>query len=462
MRSLPSRFAALLLLWTLAGTAACRADDWPQWLGPRRDGVWRETGILKSFPKEGLKVLWRKPLGGGYAGPAVAGGKVFVTDRILAPGEKDPDNPFRRANTKGQERVTCFDAVSGKQLWQHHYDCQYRGVSYPCGPRATPLIHDGKVYTLGSMGDVYCLDVKTGKPVWSKDLRKEYDATVPLWGYSANPLLDGDNLIVLVGRDPVVVALDRLTGKEKWRSLKLDSAEIGYCPPMIYTFGGRRQLIIWHPEAVNGLDPATGKELWSHEWKIGANMTIPTPRQVGDRLFLTCFYSGCRLLEVSGGDSPAAKLVWKSNSRGEQPKQTDKLHSVMSTPFIEDGYIYGVCSYGELRCLRLSDGKRVWSELTATGTDKQPVRWANAFLTPQGGRWFLFNEKGDLLIARLSPKGYELIDRAHLLDPTGQLGGGFGNPRKVVWSHPAYANRCIFARNDKEIVCVSLAEGARP
>jgi outer membrane protein assembly factor BamB len=152
------------------------------------------------------------------------------------------------------------------------------------------------------------------------------------------------------------------------------------------------------------------------------------------------------------------KELWRSNSRGEQPKQTDKLHSVMSTPVIEDGYIYGDCSYGELRCLSLKDGKRLWSDLTASGAGKEPVRWGNVFLIPNGDRYFLFNEKGDLIIARLSPKGYEEIDRAHLLDPTGQLAANYSGPRKIVWSHPAFAGKAVFARNDKEIVAVSLAE----
>jgi outer membrane protein assembly factor BamB len=457
-----SLFATLLLAWLVAGPGPCAADDWPQWLGPQRDGVWRETGILADFSKTAPKQVWRKPLGGGYAGPAVAAGKVFITDRVLDPGQKDPANPFNPTSSRGKERVTCFDARTGKQLWQHSYPCSYKGLSYPCGPRATPLVHDGKVYTLGAMGEVCCLDVKDGKPIWSQDLKKEYDVSAPVWGYAAHPLLDGDNLIVLVGRNPVVVALDRNSGKEKWRALELDSAQIGYCPPMIYTFGGRRQLIIWHPESVNGLDPTSGKPLWSHEWRIKADMTIPTPRQVGDKLFLTCFYSGCRLLQVSGGDKPEAKLLWRSNGRSERPRDTDKLHAVMDTPVIAGGYIYGVCSYGQLRCLRLSDGKRLWEDLTATGTGGKPERWANAFLVPRGKRYFLFNEKGDLLVAKLSPKGYEQVGpKAHLLDPTGQLPGGFTAARKVVWSHPAFANRCIFARNDKEIVCYSLAEPAR-
>jgi outer membrane protein assembly factor BamB len=440
----------LAVALTLVGPTAAVADDWPQWLGPRRDGVWREHGILQQFPPGGPKVLWRTPLGGGYAGPAVAGGRVYVTDRVLAPGARDPDDPFRRAGSVGRERVVCLDEATGRVLWTHAYDCRYQ-ISYPCGPRATPLIHDGLVYTLGAMGDLLCLDAATGKVVWSKNFPRDFGAQVPLWGFAAHPLLDGDRLICLAGgKGSVVVALDRHTGDTRWKALSLEAAELGYCPPMIYELGRRRQLIIWHPEAVNGLDPETGAVYWSFPFKVGANLSIPTPRIVGDLLFITSFYNGPLLLHFD----PAAAvptLVWRGRGRGEQPHQTDKLHSIIATPVIRDGYIYGVCSYGELRCLRLSDGKRLWQTLAATCGGTDPQRWANAFLVENGERYILFNEKGDLIIARLSPQGYQEIDRAHILEPTGKA-----LQRSVVWSHPAFADRRVFARNDKEIVCVSL------
>jgi outer membrane protein assembly factor BamB len=437
---------------------AARADDWPQWLGPKRDGVWRETGILDKFPKGGPKVRWRVAIGGGYAGPAVANGKVFVTDRVLAKGVKNPGDQFARDRVPGSERVLCLDESSGKVLWKHEYDCPYE-ISYPSGPRCTPVVAGGKVYTLGAMGDLYCLEEATGKVVWSKSFPKDYDAKVPLWGFAAHPLLDGDKLICLVGaKDGVAMAFDKDTGKEKWRSLSLtgDMSEIGYCPPMIVKTGDRRQLIIWHSESVNGLDPETGKPYWSQPFAIRANLAIPTPRLDGDKLFVTSFYNGCRLYQLSS-DKPEAKLLWKSTSArklSEQPEETDKLHSIMSTPFIRDGHIYGVCSYGELRCLRLEDGKRLWEDLRAASNSKSPdkARWANAFLIPQGERWFLFNEKGQLVIARLSPKGYEEIDRADILKPTGKASG-----RAILWTHPAFANKSMYARNDVEIVCVSLA-----
>lgn len=448
-----------MVIWTLlacAGLAApVGADDWPQWFGPQRDGVWRETGIVDRFPAGGPKLLWRRAIGGGYAGPAVADGRVYVSDRLLNPGEKDPDNPFKSTRARGRERTLCLDARTGKQLWVHEYPVQYT-MSYANGPRATPVVADGKVWTFGAMGDLYCLDAGTGKPLWSRNFVKEYDAGVPIWGFAASPLLDGDNLICLVGRKPAVVALDKNTGKERWRSLELENAEIGYCPPIILTLGGKRQLVVWHPEAVNGLDPATGKVYWSHPWHIKANLTISVPRAVGNRLFLTAFYDGCRMLEI-GDDGTSVKELWRSHGRGEFPGQTDKLHAILCTPYIQGEHIYGVCSFGQLRCLTLADGKRVWEDLKATGAAPKTERWANAYLVPHGDRYFLFNEKGDLVIARLTPQGYDEIDRAHLIEPTYQLIAGQSSARKVAWAHPAFANRTIYVRNDKEIAAFSLA-----
>jgi outer membrane protein assembly factor BamB len=448
-----STFVFVVSLFGLAGAAgAVRADDWPQWLGPQRDGVWRETGILEKFPSGGPKARWRTPIGGGYAGPAVADGRVYVTDRILAKGAKDPADPFQRSRSEGEERVLCLEEATGKVLWTHAYPCKYE-ISYPYGPRTTPVVHGGKVYALGAMGDLFCLEAATGKVVWSKNFVKDYDAPVPGWGFTAHPLLDGDKLICLVGgKDSVAVAFDKETGKEKWRSLAVSAGEIGYAPPMIYKVGDRRQLIIWHPESVNGLDPETGKLLWSQEFKLRANLSVSTPRLDGDRLFLTSFYNGAMLLKLDT-DKPGATVVWKAERIGEFPKQTTTLNSIMATPFVKDGHVYGVCSYGELRCLEEATGKRVWQDLRATGSAKEPTeRWGNAFLVEHGDHFFLFNEKGDLIIARLTPRGYDEIDRAHLLEPTASAMG-----RKVVWSYPAFANKAVFVRNDKEIVCVPLA-----
>jgi outer membrane protein assembly factor BamB len=438
----------LTLIFSFALAAPLLADDWPQWLGPQRDSVWRETGILQKFPTNGVTVRWRTPVGGGYAGPAVAQGRVYVIDRQLNKGANNPKDPFQRGVIPGTERVVCLDEPTGKILWQREYDAPYT-VSYPAGPRATPLVADGKVFTLGAEGSLLCLDTKDGKVIWAHDFKADYHIPTPMWGFSACPLLDGDKLICLVGgSNTTAVAFNKDTGKEIWRALS--SKEPGYCPPVIIESGGKRQLIVWHPQAVNGLDPETGKVWWSEPCDIRSAMTIPTPRKMDDLLYFTCFYNGSMMLRLEH-DKPAAKLLWQSKKVSE--KDTDALHCTMATPFLESGYIYGVCSYGQLRCLKAYTGERLWETLDATTNDHKEMRWANAFIVKNGGRFFLFNEKGDLIIAKLSPKGYEEISRAHILEPTNTAAG-----RDVVWTHPAYANKSIYARNDKEIVCVNLAE----
>lgn len=436
----------LLALLTLT-TANLRADDWPQWLGPQRDAVWRETGILESFPASGPAVRWRVPIGGGYSGPAVAGGRVYFMDRQLAKDASNPRNAFARGRIPGSERVLCLDAADGRQLWAHEYACDYT-VSYAAGPRTTPVVRGGKVYALGAEGNLCCLDATTGREIWARDFKKDFGIPTPMWGFAGHPLLDGQKLICLAGGEgSVAVAFDKDTGKELWRALS--APEPGYAPPVIYEAGGKRQLIIWHPQALNSLDPETGALYWSEPGKANSGMTIATPRRLGDLLYVTSFYNGSVMLRLAA-DRPAATRLWQSKKASE--RDTDTLHTVMSTPFLEDGHIYGVCSYGQLRCLKAETGERVWETFAATTGDK-PVRWANAFLVKNANRWFLFNEKGDLIIAKLSPTGYEEISRAHLLEPTNTDPG-----RPVVWSHPAFADRCIFARNDREIICVSLAK----
>ena len=425
---------------------ALRADDWPQWLGPERDSVWRENNILETFPAGGPALRWRIPIGAGYAGPAVAGGRVYLADRFLAEGAQNPKDPFERGLIQGTERVACFDEINGKLIWEHRYECPY-SVSYAAGPRATPLVAGGKVYTLGAEGNLFCFDAKTGKIVWSRDFKKDYQTKTPLWGFAGHPLLDGKKLICLVGgENAVVVAFDKDDGHELWRAL--NAKEPGYCPPTLIEAGGRRQLILWHPEAVNSLDPETGRLFWSEPFTARAGMNIATPRRMGDYLFLTAFYNGSLMLRLDS-KTPAATKIWQSAKASE--RDTTELHSTMSTPFAEDGFIYGVCSYGELRCLKAETGERVWETLKATTSDEKPMRWANAFLVKNGKRFFLFNEKGDLIMARLSPAGYEEISRAHLIDPTNSDPG-----RPVVWTHPAFANRSVYVRNDRELACYSL------
>jgi outer membrane protein assembly factor BamB len=354
--------------------------------------------------------------------------------------------------------VLCLDEADGAIRWKYEYDCTYN-VDRASGPRTTPVIHQGKVYTLGAEGHLLCINLETGAVVWSHDIKKEYDVESPMWGFAAHPLVDGQKLISLVGGPGcAVVAFDKDNGREIWRSLSVKPSAHGpgYCPPMIYEAAGRRQLIIWHPDSINSLDPDTGKPFWSQPFEIKAGLTIPTPRQSGDQLFVTSFYNGPMMLRLDR-DKPAAQVLWRGSSNSEL--RTDKLHAIMCTPVLEDDFIYGVCSYGQLRCLNAKTGERVWESLEATGstgdTGRQSDRWKNAFIVKNEGRFFLANEAGDLIIAHLSPQGYAEVSRTHMLEPTTPEAG-----RPVVWSHPAFANRCVYMRNDAEIVCASLAANA--
>lgn len=436
----PNKVVLTILVW-LAGESVAWTEDWPQWMGPQRDGVWRESGILRKFPPNGPKVLWRAPLGAGYAGPAVAEGRVYVCDRVEGQAAGDP----------GQERVLCLDEENGRVLWKFEYDCDYK-FAYPAGPRTTPAVAGGKVYTLGAAAHLYCFEAATGKVIWSRELKEDYRAKTPIWGFAAHPLVDGQKLICVVGgQGSLVVAFDKDTGKELWRAL--EAKDPGYSPPVIYEAGGKRQLIIFNAEGLTSLDPETGKTYWHQPYTTQYGLTVSMPRKLDDLLLVTSFYNGPMMMRLAS-DRPAASLAWKGKSSSEV--KTDGLHSIISTPFLEGNLIYGVCSYGQLRCLKAQTGERVWETLAATTTGK-PVRWANAFLIKNGDVFFLPNERGDLMIARLNENGYEELDRAPLIEPTNRDCG-----RLVVWSHPAFANRSVFARNDREIIRVSLADPSAP
>jgi outer membrane protein assembly factor BamB len=435
-------------LW-LSGPGIAFADDWPQWMGPQRDGVWRETGIVQTFPAGGPPVRWRVKIGGGYAGPAVVGDRVFVTDKQLVGGASDGGNPFARGRTSAIERVLCLSDADGSLIWKHEYECPYT-VSYPAGPRTTPVVRDGKVYTLGAEGHLFCFNAQTGDVLWSKNFKTDYGREQsPMWGYSSNPLLDGDTLICLIGgKGQTVVAFHKDTGKELWRALDSEGEHgPGYCPPVIVEAGGKRQLIVWHPRAVSSLDPDTGRVYWEQPFAVQSGLTVPMPRQQGDRLFVTAFYNGSLMLKLDR-DQPAATVDWRRH--GQNERLTDALHSIITTPVIDGGYIYGACSYGEFRCLDVTNGDRKWE--TFQPTSGQSARWGTCFITKHQDRYFLFSENGDLIIARLKPTGYEELSRTHLVDPTGPA-----QRREVVWVHPAYAHKNVYVRNDKEIVSVSLA-----
>ena len=435
------------LLWAaLVGCVACplgaSADDWPQWLGPQRDSVWRETDVVRTIPPDGLNVVWRVPVGLGYSGPAVENGRVYVMDFVPSAGEVR-NSPGARIKLQGLERVLCLESATGSLVWKHEHKRTYE-LSYPSGPRCTPTVADGKVYALGAEGDLCCLDAGTGKPIWQRDLKTEYKTESPIWGFAAHPLVDGDLLYCIVGGEgSVAVAFDKNTGKEVWRALSCGTA--GYCPPTMIEHANVKQLLIWHPESLNSLNPLTGEVYWTLPLKPSYEMSITVPRKVGDYLFVSGIGKVGALVELDR-DKPAAEIAWRGT-----PKTA--VYSCNATPYIQDGVIYGVdCGLGAVMAARGEAGERLGETFEPTTGGTRRASHGTAFLVKNGDRFFLFSETGDLIIAKLTPEGYDEIGRFHVLDPTNECFG-----RSVVWSHPAFAERSLFARNDKELVRVNLA-----
>jgi len=437
MRLLLARLASLPLVIVFAGAFSVRADDWPQWRGPQRDGRWREDGIVEKFSAPRLEPKWRAEVGSGYSSPSVAEGRVFVTDRMVEP--------------KQTERVHCFDAATGKPLWKHEYDCPYVGVGYEAGPRAAVSVDSGRAYSLGTMGHLKCFDAATGGVHWERDLNADYQIRMPIWGISASPLVYKDLVIVQIGGadGACLVALDKHSGQERWKALDDQAC---YSAPIIIRQAGQPVLVVMTGENVAGLDPQTGEVHWKQPFPP-KNMIIgvATPVVDGEQIFVTSFYEGSLMLTVSR-DKIEALEQWKRS--GQDERNTDALHSIISTPLLRGGYVYGVDSYGELRCLDARTGERVWENLTAT----PKARWSTIHFVEHGDQDWLFNERGELIIGRLKPSGFEELSRTTIIDPTrGQLDQRGG----VCWAHPAFANRCVYARNDKELVCVDLAADSK-
>ena len=427
----------------IVAAASLAAEDWPEWRGRGRTGIWNESGIIDTFPADGLKVLWRTPVNRGFSGPAVADGRVFLTDYV------------ETRNPRGTERALALDEKTGEVLWTHEWPADYGGILWPVGPRATPTVDGDRVYVLGVNGKLFCLNVETGAVIWQKDYVKDLGADTQTWafdyGFTGAPVVDGNNLICMAGGQPdaKVVALDKFTGQEIWRSLSSDT-ELGAAQPLLIDEGGTRQLIIWYPGAVASLNPENGTLNWEIPYRVGGGASAPTPVKSGPHLFFSTFYDGPLMLLLDPLKAAATQL-WKGKSTSEL--QTDGLHATLSSPAVVGDYIYGLCSYGQFRCLRVKTGERVWETQAVT---KERARWATGHIVTYGDRLFINNDRGELIIVKPDPSGYQEISRTALLKPTSPP----GNRRQLVyvnWSHPAYANRHIYARNDEEIICASLA-----
>jgi outer membrane protein assembly factor BamB len=431
---LQRRLAADLLLTVcivfLMKTGPTSASDWPRFRGPHRDGTWDEADIQKTFPTSGLKIAWRQPVGGGFSSPIVANGKVYVFDVELI-------KPTAR------ERIHCFDAKTGKVLWTYAYEEKYGDWTYVpergAGPTATPILEDGRIYSVGANGTTHCLDAETGKPIWRKNIGQQYH--IAEMSCRPSPLIDGRLLIVFTGAAPgaSVMALDKMTGAEVWKSL---DDPVSNSTPIIITNAGQRQLIVWSDSSLAALDPVDGHVYWREPMTTSNNDSAAAPLWQGNRLLV----SG--LMVELDGNTP--KFLWPAIRTPSK-----RVLSNTSTPVWIGDLIFTARGKGELVCLDPEDGKELWSTNGITAAKNG----GSINITPLSrdpGAYLLYTDEGNLISAELSRTGYREISRSHLIDPTWPFNG-----TKYVYGPPAFSNGHVFARSEAEVVCASLDAGVK-
>ena len=427
MNCLTKLLSAFLML-PIAGPLI--AADWPQWRGPNRDGAWTETGIVSSFPSTGLVPKWKAAVGFGYSTPIVSNGKLYVSDLVVE-------------ERNVHERVLSLNARSGKRIWMTQHDTSppdwFFTPAQMRGPGSTPIIHNGRVYALSMFFVLQCLDARTGSVIWKRDLASDYQ--LPPSSLDASPLVDGNLLILPIGGKPAagIVAFDLLTGREVWKALEQAAT---WSSPVIISAGETRQLIVWMRQSVTSLNPTNGAIYWSEPTVSGGSpgfSAVSTPVVHGDRLLV----SGLMLQLTS--NQPAAKVLWP-----DTPSGTRRILSDTSTPLFRDDFVYSPRSGGMFVCLEADTGREVWQ--TNIVTNLRPG--ACVHFIPNGSSLFLFTDQGDLVRAQLTPAGYNELGRVHLIEPTSPL----FETNTFAWAAPAFAERNIFVRNDRELRCYSLAE----
>jgi outer membrane protein assembly factor BamB len=411
-------------------------SDWPRFLGPTGDGTSPETGILTTWPKTGLKVVWETPMGDGFAPPAVSRGRVFHFDR------------FRNDN-----RLTCRNAETGQLLWKFEYPTDYEDLyGYSPGPRAGPVVDDDRVYILGPEGMLHCLNVADGKALWKVDTHKEYHVRQNFFGVGGAPVVEGDLLIVGVGGSPkgsaiddpreailkakgdgtAIVAFDKRTGKEMWRT----SDELAsYSSPTVVAVGGRRLGLYFARGGLVGFDPKTGKPDFHFPWraKILESVNASNPVVVGNEVLISeCYGPGSALLKLASGK---ASVVWSDKDKDSGDRS---LACHWSTPIYADGYVYGSSgrheNEAELRCVEFATGKVMWAERGLS----------RASLTKIDGHFLCLNERGELYLLKINPKKYEPVAKwvTELDYPS--------------WASPVVARGLLYLRGKDRLICAEL------
>ena len=386
------------------------AHDWPQFLGPARNGIYAGAPLNEKWPAGGPRVLWRKQIGQGLSGPVVAGKRLILFHRV---GDR--------------EIVESLDALSGAPQWQHAYPTSYRDdFGFDEGPRAVPVVADGVVYTYGAEGKLHAVDLSAGKPLWSVDAMRQFEVGKGFFGAAGSPLVEGGRVIANVGgKKGGIVAFDARTGKVVWTATT-DAAS--YSSGIAATILGRRYAVFLTREGLVGLDPASGQTRFQRAWRArqAASVNAATPIVVGNSIFVSAEYGpGAGVLRFDG-----TKLadVWLSD---------EVLSNHYATSVFHQGTLYGFHGRQEFgpvfRAVDFETGKVLWS------TD----RFGAGSVTLAGNRLVIVRESGELVIAAVSPKSFQQIASARILPAT-------------VRAYPALADGVMYVRNDDTLIAVDL------
>jgi outer membrane protein assembly factor BamB len=403
----------VIAIWLLAGLLLLPStnlgQDWAQFLGPTRSGIYPGE-LAASWPAGGPAVLWKKPVGQGFSAPVVAEGRLIL---------------FHRLGSK--ETVECLDAKNGRPLWKFDYLTSYRDdFGFDEGPRATPTIAHSRVYAFGAEGTLHCLDLATGKKLWRADTHQQFGVRKGFFGAACSPLVEGQAVVLNIGGGQAgLVAFDRDTGKVLWTAT---DDEASYSSPVAATIKGLRHLIAFTRSGLVDVDPANGKVRFELPWRarMQASVNAATPLVIGDQVFISASYqTGATLLQIDGA---TARKLWTSD---------EVLSNHYATSVVRDGYLYGYHGRQEegpsLRCAELQSAKVVWNvERFGAGT-----------VTLAGNQLVLLKEDGELLLAPASPKEFRPVSRTKLLPAT-------------VRAYPAIAHGLLYARNEDTLICVDL------
>lgn len=427
MNTIPMIYPALTALALVFGSSnlpaqnlAVKAADWPTWRGPARDGLSPDKGLLKEWPEGGPKLLWSfDKAGKGYSSPSIAGGKIYLT-----------------GSRRGKAEIICIDAAKGKELWATPIgEDPEKGYNtgWGSGPRGAPTVSDGMVYAMSANGELTCLSADKGSRKWSKDLVADFGGKVPDWGYSESPLVDGDQLVVTPGgKDGAIVAFDKKSGKELWRSKGLeDNAQ--YSSLVAADVKGKRQYIQLFMNTLAGVDAKSGEVLWTSKWPEGRTAVIPTPIYEDGKVYITSGYGGgSKLVKIDGAE---AEELWKN-------KVMKNHHGGV---VLVDGYLYGFSDGGGLVCQDFKTGEEKWNQ-KGEGIQKGAVHYADGML------YCMDEEQGSVFLAEATPDGFKEKGRFPMPGKTKLRDGTQGK----VWTHPVVIGGKLYLRDQDLLFCFDV------